>query len=283
MRSEVQEFKQLCITLSQHRRMCTGEALDTSFIESWPGHVRSSADFGMLVSAAYKLWRENWKLDIGFLLGPRSAGGPGWHFDQLIYQLRTAIQHADNQRAKTQWDDWTRDACEGHPPATESDWGACGRALMVVLNAALALLCRTAAAGKRQETFRRAWLAKVGESVAAIVNSVAEDLGMYLNQGTRGYHVRDVERRWRGYRLRGGEAPAEALASLAEQSLISQIERLPCNYLRILDELRVLGTANAIAALHLAHAVAEISRTSGETYMKLVKSTWITLQPDAIP
>jgi len=218
---------------------------------------------------------------VGFLLGPRRAGDPAWDFDQLIYQLRTSLQHADNHQARARWDEWTRDASDGRAPAAESDWGACGRALMVELNAALGVLCRTAAVRKREASFRQAWQAKVSESVTAVISSVADDLGMYLSSGSREYHVREVERRWKRYRLRAGETPADVLASLAEQSLVSQMSNLPCNYQLILDELQVIGTVDAVAALHLAHAVAEISGTSGETYLKLVMATWATLQPDA--
>jgi hypothetical protein len=114
-----------------------------------------------------------------------------------------------------------------------------------------------------------------------MVNSVADDLGMSLSPVQLSYHVREVERRWKRYRPRHSETPARALASLAERSLVSSMDALPCDHQQILDELGVLGTADAIAVLHLAHAVAEISGTSGETYLKLVESIWTALQPDA--
>ena len=74
MHDEVTEFKKLCAALAQHRRVSVGEPLDTSFLASWPVIVQTSADFAGLVSAAYQTWRENWKLDIGFLLGYRRDG-----------------------------------------------------------------------------------------------------------------------------------------------------------------------------------------------------------------
>ncbi len=281
MHDEVQEFQRSCRTLSEGRRICTGESMDISVIESWPSQVRSEAEFGALVSAAYKLWRENWKLDLGFLFGLRRADGPARDFDNLIYQLRTAQQHADNSEAIARWDDWTTDACGGHIPVAEDDWAACGRALMVGINTAIGCLCRLVADGRRQESFRQAWQTKVGESVAGVVTRVAADLGMYLRPAQRNHHLREVERRWSRYRLRGGETAADVLASFAERSLVSGMDALPCSYQWILDELRVLGTADAVAVLHLAHAVAEISGTTGATYLKLVESTWAALRPDA--
>ncbi|MFF0047820.1 hypothetical protein [Streptomyces sp. NPDC005498] len=275
---ELEEFKRSCRTLSEHRRICTGEPIFIPVAESWPSSVRSDAEFGALVSAAYKLWRESWKLDVGFLLGQRGADGPARYLDRLIYQLRTAQQHTDNDEARTRWGEWTRDACGGHPPVTDDDWAACGRELMAAVNAAIDCLCKLAGSGRRMESFRQEWRAKGEESTVGVVTRVASDLGMHLRGGQRAHHERQVERHWSRHRLRSGETAADVLAAFAECSLLSEMEALPCSYQWILDELRVLGTADAIPALRLAHAVAEISRTTGETYVKLVESTWVTLR-----
>lgn len=279
MDGEVQEFERLCRVLSEDRRICTGDPLDLSHIEAWPRLLGSETEFIALVTAGYKLWREQWKLDVGFLFSLRRADGAARDFDHLIYQLRTAQQHADNNEASARWQAWTSDACGCQTPTTEDDWGACGRALMAALNAAIGCLCKIAADGRRHVSFRQAWQAKIAESVDAVVRRVADDLGMYLSPGQQAHHVREVERRWSKYQLRRNEAAVDALASFAERSLVSGMDRLPCDYQRILDELRVLGTGDAVAALHLAHAVAEISNTTGETFLKLVESTWAALRP----
>ncbi|CAM5302615.1 hypothetical protein SALBM311S_09496 [Streptomyces alboniger] len=104
MHSELDQFKRLCQTLSQHRKLCTGEAIPLPDIGTWPQRVRTEADFTALVSAAYKLWRENWKLDIGFFLSQPRADGLIHAFDQLIYHLRTAQQHTDNSDATARWE-----------------------------------------------------------------------------------------------------------------------------------------------------------------------------------
>lgn len=87
-----------------------------------------------------------------------------------------------------------------------------------------------------------------------------------------------VERRWSKYTLRSGETAALVMASFADSSLVSNLGRLPCDYVEILDEAQVLGTRDAVAALRLAHSVAEISLAKGDTYLKLVTSTWTTLR-----
>ena len=278
MRSEVEEFKRLCGVLSLHRQICTGEELDMSLTHSWPSDVSTETEFGALVSKSYMLWRETWMLDIGFLRGPRRAGGPIWDFDDLIYKLRTAQQHSDNREAVARSEEWVKTACGRNAPATYDEWAVCGRALMLGLNVAIERLCKLAAAGRRDTSFRQAWLAKVSESVESIVSSVVDDLGMHLDERQRQRHVREVERRWKSYRLRRGETAAEVLASFAERSLVSAMDRLPCDHQQVLDELGVLGSVDASAVLRLAHTVAEISGTSGETFVKLVGSTWASLR-----
>ncbi|WP_086564540.1 hypothetical protein [Streptomyces africanus] len=283
MPSDVEHFRRLCRTLAQHRRICTGESLLIPDERAWPESVRSEAEFDLLVSAAYKLWRETWKLDIGFLLAQRGADRPARNFDRLIYELRTASQHTDNDDAEARRDAWTSDACGGHPPTTGDDWVLCGQALMAAINVAVDCLGRLASAGRHSSEFRQAWQAKVSESVPSIVERVASDLGMYLSQNNQAYHVRQVERLWNRYRLRRGETPAIVIAGLAECSLVGQVDRLPCSYEAILDELCVLGTADAAPALRLAHAVAEIAGTKGDAYLKQVKSIWASLRLSDTP
>ena len=274
MEDEIAVFKKYCETLAQHRAISVGMPLDTSFLISWPIDVQSSADFAKLVSAAYQMWLESWKLDIGFLLSHRSNGAAR-DFDHLIHNLRTSQQHSDNSVADRRFTSWAKEACNGHDPATAEDWLSCGKKLMIELNAEMNILCETAARGDR--SFRFAWQAKVSESPEAIVTQVASDLGLQLSTGQRGYHARQVERRWKNYYLRPHEIPNNVLASFAEQSLIARVGPLPFLYQDVLAELRVLGSRDAVSALHLAHAVAEITEASGDAYINRLKDVWTSL------
>lgn len=177
---------------------------------------RNRADFTELVSSAYLLWRERWKLDIGFLFGYASDGAAR-NFDDLIYQLRTALLHADNKRPNARLTRWAQEACGGRDPATADDWLLCGTALMMALNAGMRVLCQTAAHG-RESSFRPAWQAKMSGTPEAAVTMVARDLGMMLSQWQRDGHVRQVAGRWNRYRLRAGEVAMDVLSSLAERA-----------------------------------------------------------------
>jgi hypothetical protein len=276
MRDEVTEFRKLCTTLALHRKTTIGLELDTSFLAEWPSDVRNRADFTALVSAAYLLWRERWKLDIGFLFGYRSDSAAR-EFDDLIYQLRTALLHADNVLANARLARWTQEACGRRDPASADEWLSCGAALMTALNAGMRVLCQTAARG-REPSFRAAWQAKMSETPETAVTRVADDLGMWLSQWQRDGHVRRVTGRWNKYRLRAGEVGVDVLSSFAEQAPVSRMEALPCDYLDVLTELEVLGTGDAVPALHLAHAVAEITGVSGEAYLKRLKDVWLSLR-----
>jgi hypothetical protein len=277
MQNDIDDFKNRCLVLSVHRSTCVGEALNLDFLESWPADVRSGADFTLLVSAAYQMWREGWKLDIGFLLGGLRDTA-AHDCDQLIYALRTWAQHTDNRSAEEISQRWLRLACEGRDPAGADDWHRCGAQLMKALNAGMEMLNQTAANVRCDPARVADWQAKVGESPEAAITKVAADLGLRLNPRQRQEHARRIASQWKYYTLRPGEVAGNALAILAERVLVARIEALPCDYLDVLDELRVLGSGDAIPALHLAHAVAEITGTAGEEFLKRLTTTWVSLR-----
>ena len=113
----------------------------------------------------------------------------------------------------------------------------------------------------------------------AIVGLVAADLGLQHNDRTFDYHKRQVDGRWRKKIVKPGQDPRSVLMSLVEQQLISRVGNLPCSYQDVLEELNVVGSSSAVPALQLAHAIATISRTQGEDFMKLIVTTWTALQP----
>ncbi|WP_409058889.1 hypothetical protein [Streptomyces sp. SYP-A7185] len=250
--------------------------LDLSFLASWPDSVQDEAGFKELVSTAYKLWWETWKLDVRFLIGYRAQSGAR-DFDQLINQLRTSHQHTGVDKQDEQAERWAKAVCGGRDPATSADWMACGIALMKAFNSAIDVLCQTITQN-RNNKFRTTWQTKVAVSEEAVVVRVAADLGVRLNDGLRVVHVSQVKRRWAGYTLRKGEVANDVLAAFAEESLISRTGRLPCSYFDVLSELKLLGKPKAVPALRLAHAVAELTRMVGEPYMKRLNEVWALLR-----
>lgn len=282
MDSEFEEFERACEALSRHKKTSTGEPLFVPARSDWPSTVQDESDFSALVSSVYKVWRESWRLDVGFLLGTVGNSNAARDFGQLIYDLRTAEQHTGNVEEMDRRAGWLEEVCGGRSPESDKDWAACGCALVIALNAAVVFLTTLAAGSRTRRGFREAWQAKFSESVQAVVTQVADDLNLRLPTSSRQHHEREVEKRWSKYKLRSGETAAQVIASFAEGSLISNIRRLPCDYVDILDELHVLGTNDAAPALRLAHSVAEISLATGDTYVKLVATTWLALRSGTI-
>jgi len=279
MQAEIAQFEANQLRLSEHKRLSTGQTLEPSDRMAWPEAVDSDETFRKLVSEAYKLWREQWGEDVGFLLNRGRPATRARSFDQLLNQLRTAHQHATDDTAIQALKQWLRQVCGGHAPATPQDWTKCGNELMSLLSGAVDELADVAAWVKRNTSARMDWHRRAAESVRAIVGLVAADLGLQHNDRTFDYHKRQVDGRWRKKIVKPGQDPRSVLMSLVEQQLISRVGNLPCSYQDVLEELNVVGSSSAVPALQLAHAIATISRTQGEDFMKLIVTTWTALQP----
>jgi hypothetical protein len=279
MKAEIAQFKANHLRLSQHKRLSTGQALEPPKWTAWPQDVNSDETFRKLVSEAYKLWREQWGADVGFLLKTGRSATRADSFGRLVNQLRTAHQHATDDTAIQALEQWLRHVCGSHAPATPQDWTKCGSELMNLLTSAVDELADVAAWVTRNPSASTNWHQRAGESVHATVVLVADDLGLRFTDRGIGYHKRQVDSRWRNKHIRPGQDPSSVLMSLVEQQLISRVDDLPCSYQEVLEELNLFGSPSALSALQLAHAIATISRTQGEDFIKLVVTTWTALQP----
>ncbi len=282
MTGEIAQFEASYRRLSQHKLLSTGQILEPPNWTAWPQGVNSDETFRKLVSEVYKLWREQWGVDVGYLLKTRCPATCAHSFDRLLNQLRTAHQHATNDTA-IQALGWLRQVCDGRAPATPQDWTKCGNELTSLLSSAVDELADRAAEVTRNKSARMDWHRRAAESVYATVGMVAADLGLQFSDRDFNYHKRQVDGRWRNKFVGPGQDPHSVLMSLVEQQLTSRVGDLPCSYQEVLDELNVVGSSSAVPALQLAHAIATISRTRGEDFMKLVVTTWTALQPPPPP
>jgi len=97
VKAEIEQFKANYLRFSQHKKLGTGQALEPPHWPAWPQGVNSDETFRKLVSEAYKLWREQWGTDIGFLLKKGRQSRQAYNFGRLLNELRTAHQHASKQ------------------------------------------------------------------------------------------------------------------------------------------------------------------------------------------
>jgi hypothetical protein len=280
MWDEIARFEAEHERLSQHKRLCTGEPLEPLPRAVLPNTVDSLAAFKELVSQVYMHWHEKWGGDVGFLLGTaRQAAPQARSFWTTLKEIRTAHQHSTNEQAVRALNEWHHQACGTRSPRVPDEWATCAKALIVQLIDAVTELADAAMTVQQREDDRRAWQQRTAESVRSAVIRVAADLGLRLSEGQIDYHKRQVEGRWRGYHVSQGRNARSELDSLVERSLMAQSPRLPCDHLEILQELEVIGSLSAFAGIQLAHAVAAISRTRGDAFLKLVAATWASVQP----
>lgn len=280
MWDEIEQLQATIDDLSLNKRICTGQPFDTLDTTNLPRVVDSEEGFRALVSEFYKLWHEKWRIDVGFLLtSGKSAAGQAKHFGWVLKQIRTAHQHSTDRGAVRALMDWQYQTCGKYVLSAPEEWAKCASELIVQLRGAVSDLTTIADGLRHHESDRLAWQTRVNESVGSAVIRVATDLGLRLTPRNIDYHKRQVEGRWQMHKVPAGTDARLALDSLVERQLLSLADELPCSYLDILQELNVVGSRRALAAIQLAHAVAAISRTRGEAFLKLVATTWSTLQP----
>lgn len=99
MQAEIAQFEASQLRLSTHKQLSTGQRLEPPDRMAWPQAVDSDETFRKLVSETYKLRREQWGEDIGFLQNKGRPVTRARSFGRLRNQLRTAHQHAIDDTA----------------------------------------------------------------------------------------------------------------------------------------------------------------------------------------
>ncbi|WP_372665837.1 hypothetical protein [Amycolatopsis kentuckyensis] len=280
MPDEINRLEAELMRLSQYKLLSTSEPLEPFPQDFLPESIDNLATFKALVSQVYMQWHEKWGVDVGFLLGTAHQVAPlARTFWATLKDIRTAHQHSTNKPAVRALSEWQYEACGARSPTKPNEWALCAEKLIAQLVDALSDLADVAMIVQQRESDRRAWRQRSAESVRSAVVRVAADLGLQLSAGSIDYYKRQVEGRWRTYRIPRGKTIRSELDSLVERSLMAQSPRLPCGHLEILQELGVIGSSAAFAGIQLAHAVAAVSRTRGDAFLKLVVATWASVQP----
>src|SRR5262245_32855025 len=92
--------------IANNKLICTGVALDYEAPANPNPGPANEADFVALVMQYYTLFRERIRADVAFLRSVEESPDVA-DFDNVVYQLRTAKAHHDNQPAKTFYATWT--------------------------------------------------------------------------------------------------------------------------------------------------------------------------------
>ena len=226
-------------------------------------------DFDALVSSASGIVRETLAEDVAFF---RRAGVmPLQPVSASIYHLRTAKQHADNDASARFYFDWV-----GSPPV---DWVAATARLVAELEDFFDELVNAALTVRSSSALTRRWVDEAAVSVQSIFDAVCRDLNISFRSGARAAKIRAIESRFGRDRPPGPKR--EAVAELCVQEVLSESNTLPVVHSELLDELGLLGSRDASAAVTLAYATARaLPRLSGQEFSRKVSEMWWSLTGD---
>lgn len=248
--------------LAQARLLATGVGLDLEPPNLQPT-CATEAELDAVVRNYYTFFNESLSKEVSFLTRLRSAVEVE-SLRRLLYNLRTAANHADNPRAEEVAARWR---AEHDSPQTAAD------VLAELLRAALQALGKIAVAAARDPAESLKWRELATVEVGAVFSAVSQDLGLRFTEGNRRRMVRLVEKR---IEVQPGRGDRHTLvAEYCAQEILSDRRPLPVPYNRLLDALGLLSTPQASGALLVAHSVAEIAPDlQGDAFLERVAETW---------
>lgn len=249
-------------TIDLNKEACTGVSLSYDSAPILTPHVDSEDSFISLVSDYYKFFREAIAADVGFLAGVENHHSIA-RFGRAIYLLRTAKQHDDNAEATAFYKRWV---------VEHLTWRQAADALATLLNDALEELARISGQVRRDAAMRGAWASHASTEPASVFQAVCDDLGVSFGQGTKNFHIRNIEKQ--AQRIRPGRDVRAEVEALCVEAITSQGKRLPVSYYEVLNRLGLMGQQQARAAVLLAYSVSASTSLRGEEFLTRVEETW---------
>ncbi|MDN4473466.1 hypothetical protein [Demequina zhanjiangensis] len=252
------------LDIERARRTATGTGFSFDRVPSLDPTCDSQHEFNDLVSSYYVFFREHLGPDVRFLRGVSDTQAIR-EFDGLINGLRTAAQHAADERARRTAQRFL-DAHAGWPDRAQ--------ALAGRLNEALASLARIAVTAMRSHELSKQWTANAALNLSTIFDAVSADLGLSFRAGQKGYMIRQLEGRVKFERLSG--EISEIAKDYCMQEIVSTHDPLPVPYYEVLDALRLIGSPYAQAAVLIAYSVAAAApQLHGDEFLERVQAAWI--------
>lgn len=249
--------------LARARQLATGSPLDVDAPDLSP-RCATEAEFDRLVTGYYKFIHEEISGDISFLAQMQRTPESD-SIRRLLYHLRTAAQHSDNDTAVRVAHDW-RSKYSSPQAAADSLAAALGRALGELGSLALRVARDPDAAAR--------WSEVLAVDTGTIFSAVVSDLGLQFTPANQRRMVRLVDKRLE-VQPRSGDRRA-LVAEYCVQEVLSDRRPLPVPYYQVLDSLGLLGAPGASGAVLVAHSVAEIAPALQEdAFLARVKETWL--------
>ena len=246
-------------TLSSARQMATGSPLLVDAPDLSP-RCETDAEFGVLVTAYYKFLYEEISADVAFLAQIKRMPGVDSARD-LLYALRTAAQHSDNEEAVRKAHKWRE---------RESSPQSAAESLASTMETALRELASAAVRVSRNGPDAARWREILTVDTSTVFVEVVSDLGLSFSLGNQKRMVRLVEKRLEVKSPRGDRR--KVVADYCVQEILSEHGPLPVEYQEVLDSLGLFGKRNAAGALLLAYSVAEVAPSlRGDAFLARVE------------
>ena len=170
--------------LTGARQLATGSPFDVDAPDLSP-ECATEAELDRLVTGYYKFLQEEISGDVTFLAQTQRTSEVD-SIRRLLYHLRTAAQHSDNQTSVRVAQDW-RAKHNSAQAAADSLAAALERALGELGSIALRVARDAVAAAK--------WSDIVAVDTGAVFSAVVSDLGLQFTPGNQRRMVRVVDKR----------------------------------------------------------------------------------------
>lgn len=249
-------------TLSWARSMATGSPLLVDEPNLSP-RCETDAEFDRLVTDYYKFLYEELSRDVASLNSIKKMPNVK-EANLLLYGLRTAAQHSNNDDAVRRAYKWRK---ERFSPQIAAD------SLASTMRTALDELASVAVYVSRIQPKAARWRNDLSVDTSTVFAEVVSDLGLHFTWNNQRRKIRLVQKRVEVKRPRGDLRTGTA--DYCVQEILSEHDPLPVTYQDVLDSLGLFGKQEASGALHLAYSVAKVMPSlRGDAFLDRVEEMY---------
>lgn len=249
-------------TLSWARSMATGSPLLVDEPNLSP-RCETDAEFDRLVTDYYKFLYEELSRDVASLNSIKKMPNVN-KANLLLYDLRTAAQHSNNDDAVRRAHEWRK---ERFLPQIAAD------SLASTMRTALDELASVAVYISRIQSKAARWRNDLSVDTSTVFAEVVSDLGLHFTPNNQSRMIRLVQARMKVKRPRGDLRTGTA--DYCVQEILSTRAPLPVPYSDVLDSFGLFGKPQAMGVLLLAYSVAEVAPSlSGDAFLDRVEEMY---------
>jgi len=248
--------------LSYARSMATGSPLLVEEPDLSP-RCKTDAEFDSLVTDYYKFLYEELSKDVASLISIKNMPDVR-KANRLLYDLRTAAQHSNNDDVVRRANNWRK---ARYSPQIAAD------SLASTMQAALDELASVAVYVSRNRSKAARWRNDLSVDTSTVFAEVVSNLGLSFTPNNQRRKIRLVQKRVEVERPHGDLRTGTA--DYCVQEILSEHTPLPVTYQEVLDSLGLFGKQEASGALQLAYSVTKITPSlRGDAFLDRVEEMY---------